>query len=78
MNVFRCSSIVLILFSCLCLIYLSGCASISKGVVEGLVSKKENEVDTRKCEIQGPTITGISEHFKIDGLEDKKPLPLAV
>jgi len=63
---------VLTLFSCLWLIYLSGCASISKGVIEGLVSEKENEVDTRRCEIQGPAITGISEYFKDANLTNIK------
>lgn len=45
---------------------LSGCASIGKGVVEAFLEKQQ-QVDTRQCEVRGPGFTGIQSRFKSEG-----------
>lgn len=45
-------------FLLLIIIFLSGCASISKGVTQALLEKAESE-DTRICKVEGKPFTGI-------------------
>jgi hypothetical protein len=52
------------IFATTCL--LSSCASLGKGVMEAFLEKQE-AVDTRQCEIRGPSFSGIQEQFKTDG-----------
>ena len=46
--------------------FISGCASIGKGMVEALLEKQDKE-DTRVCEVWGESFTGLMPHL------DKQP-----
>ncbi len=47
-------------------VLLSGCSSIGKGVAEAFLEKQE-QIDTRQCEVRGTNFPGIQGHFKTDG-----------
>ncbi len=54
------------LLICVAFLSLSGCASIGKGVVEAFLEKQQ-QVDTRQCEVRGPSFSGIQAGFKSGG-----------
>ena len=51
--------ILLCLALCSLTLPLIGCSSIAKGVTEAIMEKKDDEEDTRLCEIAGPAFDGI-------------------
>lgn len=49
---------------------LNGCASIGEGIAKA-VMEKENEEDTRVCEITGERFTGLKPQLEVDGRKMK-------
>jgi len=51
-------------------ILLTGCASLGKGIVEGIMEKQDEE-DTRLCEITGDKFTGLKPQLEVPGRKMK-------
>ncbi len=51
---------------CTAFLLLSGCASLGKGVVEAFLENQQ-QVDTRQCEVRGPSFSGIQAGFAAEG-----------
>ncbi|MDD2761452.1 MAG: hypothetical protein PHH11_14325 [Methylomonas sp.] len=51
-------------------IFLNGCASLGKGIIEGILEKQE-EQDTRLCEITGDKFTGLKPQLEVSGRKMK-------
>ena len=49
---------------------LNGCASFGKGIIEGILEKQE-EKDTRLCEITGDKFRGIKPQLEVPGRKMK-------
>ena len=49
---------------------LNGCASLGKGIVEGIMEKQDEE-DTRLCEITGDKFTGLKSQLEVPGRKMK-------
>jgi hypothetical protein len=41
---------------------LASCASISRGITEGIMGNPDEVKDTRMCKIEGPAFEGIQTH----------------
>ncbi len=52
------------------LVMLNGCSSFGKGIVEGIMEKQE-EQDTRLCEITGNKFTGLKPQLEVPGRKMK-------
>jgi hypothetical protein len=48
-------------------LYLSGCASISKGIAESIFEREDNKKDTRACDVNGPAFRGLESLMKNQG-----------
>ena len=51
-------------------VLLSGCASFGKGITEAILEKQDNE-DTRICEITGNSFTGLKPQLEVPGRKMK-------
>ena len=55
----------------LCLIPLSGCSSIARGVTEAIIND-EDQKDTRQCEVEGPAFDGIKQGLDAQSSQSHK------
>ncbi len=60
-------SFMRILLLAILTLYLSGCASISKGIAESIFEREDNKKDTRACDVNGPAFRGVESFMDHQG-----------
>ena len=48
-------------------LFLSSCASISKGIAESIFEREDNKKDTRACDVNGPAFRGLESFMDNQG-----------
>ena len=48
-------------------LFLSSCASISKGIAESIFEREDNKKDTRACDVSGPAFRGLESFMDNQG-----------